>query len=523
LNAAELLAAGDALREAAFARLEEGAPVRGHAEEILARFDDVDGKLALAGFPKTSPWWRETIARWYGAMVRWLVDRVGRRGGKSSTLCRLAVVEALYGQHVIPPGDVGTVAIISTDRPEAMGRLRTIEAILDALGVAWKPCRGGIVGIELVERRVAFRVFTASIAGVSGFTAIFVLCDEVAKWADSDTGANPATEVLASVRPTMSTQRNARGVLSSSPMGMLDAHYDAFETGDTGLQVVAHAPTWIANPTITEEQTRIDEPDESTWLREYAAVPQAEIEEGLLTETLIDRATRAPIIDPLTQSVVRDVARQPGHYYVATIDAATRGNAWTLVVATRGPDRVRRIVLVREWRGTRSIPLVPTDVFIEIRELLKPYGLTWLTSDQWAGDALRDIAAQCKLSLALEPWTHNNKREAYEGLRSMLLDEELELPPEDAVKVDLLGIRKRLTRNGVTYELASQGARHSDYAPAIAMAAAKVRGVARIEAPPKSAEEKSEEYKRTFLEGLTREKQRVQRFGAPPITHRRSR
>ena len=514
MNAAELLAAGDALREAASSRVHVPAEPLPHAEEILARYADVDDRLVTAGFPRTSPWWRAQFERWYRAGARWLVARVGRRGGKSSSLSRLAVVEALYGQHVIPPGDMGTVAIVSTDRYEAMGRLRTIEAILDALGVAWKPCRGGIVGIELVDRRIAFRVYTASISGVSGFTAIFVLCDEVAKWADSDTGANPATEVLASVRPTMQTQPHARGVMSSSPMGMLDAHYDAFEAGETDLQVIAYAPTWEANPTITEAQTRRDEPDESTWLREYAAVPQAEVESGLLTETLIDRATRST---PL------DVPREPGHYYVATIDAATRGNAWTLIVATRGPDRVRRIVLAREWRGTRSAPLVPTDVFVEIRELLKPYGLTWLTSDQWAGDALRDIAAQCKLSLALEPWTQHNKREAYEGLRSMLLDEELELPPNDAVKIDLLGVRKKLTRNGVTYELATQGARHSDYAPAIAMAAMKVRGVARIEAPPMSVAERAESDKRAFLDGLAKDRKRAERFGAPPTTHRRFR
>lgn len=525
MKPADVLAQGDALLEATRARLAPVEPERSHAEEILARFDEVDRKLVALGWPPTSDWWRATIERWYRAGARQLVGRIGRRGGKSSTLSRLAVVEAIYGRHEVPPGDVGTVAIISTDRPEAMGRLRTIEAILDALGVAWKPCSRGIVGIEIVGKRVAFRVFTATIAGVSGFTGIFVLCDEVAKWADADTGANPATEVVSSVRPTMQTMPNARMVLSSSPMGMLDAHYDAFELGETDLQVTAYAPTWVANPTISEAQTRRDEPDESKWEREYAAIPQAEVEESLLSEMVVDRATRKATINEKGERVV-DVAREAGHFYVATIDAATRGNAWTLIVATRGPDRVRRIVLAREWRGTRSIPLVPSEVFVEIRELLKPYGLTWLFSDQWAGDALRDIARTCGLSLALEAWTSVSKREAYEGLRSMLLDEELELPPDNAVKVDLLGIRKKLTRNGVTYELSTQGARHSDYAPAIAMAALKVRGVATIEAPKKSDAEKAADAKRAFLLGLEKDRKRNERLGIPvrqptPMRNRR--
>lgn len=487
-------------------------PSRPHAEDILTRFDEMDARLVHAGFPPTSPWWRETFERWYRSGCRQLVARCGRRGGKSSSLSRLGVVEALYGQHNIPPGDVGTVAIISTRRDEAAKRLRTITAILDALGVAHRPLSGSALGVELVGRPIAFQVFAASIAGVSGFTAVFVLCDEVAKWLDSDTGANPATEVLASARPTMATQPNARIVLSSSPMGMLDAHYDAYEAGDDAFQLTAYAPTWEANPTLSEADTRLLERDESTWLREYAAVPQAEVESALLTEMLVDRATREG---------PADLPREPGHYYAATIDPATRGNAWTLAVATRGPDRVRRVVLCREWRGTASAPLVPTDVFVEIRELLKPYGLTWLTSDQYAGDALKDIARKAGLTLSLEPWTQSNKREAYEGLRSMLLDEELELPPDLSVKLDLLGIRKKLTRNGVTYELATQGARHSDYAPAIALAALKVRGIAKPPPPPpKTADEEQTERKRQFLASIRKDREFREQFGRVPVTHR---
>lgn len=511
MSPAELFAATEALKSAARARLETRRP---HAEEILARLVEVDARLVAQGFPPISDWWMSTFRSWYLAGPRQLVARVGRRGGKSSSLSRLGVVEGLYGHHDVPPGDLGTVAIVSTRRDEAAKRLRTITAILDALGEEYKPMPGGAVGVEIVGRRVAFQVFAASIAGVSGFTGIFVLADEVAKWLDSDTGANPATEVLASIRPTMATQPNARIVLISSPMGMLDAHYDAFEAGDSEFQVTAYAPTWEANPTLTEADTRALEPDEGTWLREYAAVPQAEVEQALLSELLIDRATRE---GPL------DLPRAPGHYYAATIDPATRGNAWTLAVATRGPDRVRRVVLCREWVGTRSVPLVPSEVFREIRELLKPYGLTWLTSDQFAGDALKDIARQAGLTLSLEPWTQVSKREGFEGLRSMLLDEELELPPDAAVKSDLLGIRKKLTRNGVTYELATQGSRHSDYAPAIAMAAAKVRGVARAEEPPKTAQEQHSEQKTRFLEDLSKQRRREERMGRAPPTHRRFR
>ena len=187
------------------------------ANPVLIRLDALDAALAARGFPRMSPWWRATLERFYATDRRQLVVRVGRRGGKSSTLSRIAVLEALYGDHRVPPGDVGVVAFVSVSRDEASQRLRTIRAILDALGVEYRPTDGGV---ELINRRISFKVFAASMSGVVGFTCIAAFADEVARWRDADTGANPAREVLSSLRPTMATQPNARIFLSSSPLAV---------------------------------------------------------------------------------------------------------------------------------------------------------------------------------------------------------------------------------------------------------------------------------------------------------------
>lgn len=482
-----------------------------HAEEILRRYDEVDAQLVAAGFPVTSPWWRATIQRWYESGKRQLVARVGRRGGKSSSLSRLAVVEALYGHHDVPPGDVGFVGIVSIDRNEAMGRLRTVEAILTALGVAFRPCRGGVQGIELLGRRTGFRVFTASIGGVSGFTAIFILGDEVAKWRDNDTGANPATQVLSSVRPTMRTQKNARMVLSSSPFGMMDAHYDAFELGETDGQITAFAETWIANPTVTEDECRADEPDETAFLREYAAIPQAEVESSLLTSLLVERATRPE---------AGDLPHIEGVRHIGTMDPGTRSNAWTFVIARQDHKGVRHVVLAREWQGSPSKPLDPALVLAEISILATRYEAGAVFTDQHSVDALRALARERGLGLIEAPWTVTSKREAYEGLRNLMLAGRVSLPPDPQVRVDLLGIVKRITRTGVTYELATVNGRHSDYAPAIALAVADARYASKEPEEEQTIAEKAHEAKVTFLKGLQKERQKAQRYGRPPATHR---
>ncbi len=365
---------------------------------------------------------------------------------------------------------MGVVAVVAQNKPEARQRLRTVAAILDALKVKHHPADGGI---ELDDRPIAFRTYAATIAGVSGFTGICVICDEVAKWRDADTGANPATQVLASIRPTMKTQPNARIFLSSSPVTQLDAHAKAFDEGDNGYQLVAHAPTWVANPTVSEESTHADEPDEGVWSREYAAIPEDGEVESLIPATAIDATIRVEPVRPWL----------PGCQDAAAIDPGTRRNAWTLAIA--GKRRIAgRIVIsvlrVHEWRGTKSAPLKPDVVFLEMAHILAPYHLHHVHTDHWSVDALAAVGrSERKVRVGVEdvPWPiylmpwHQTSQErylAYDTLRVLIERAVVELPPVAHVRSDLLSVRKVVTRNGMTVELReTPDGRHADFAPAV--------------------------------------------------------
>jgi len=166
--------------------------------EALERVDAA--WIGGAGGIGQSSWWREWSQGIEGAGVE--VVRVGRRGGKSTMLCRLAVAELLWTPARTPAGDVLHVAIVSVDRREAAERLRTIGAMLDALGVVDRRAQVGGLALGVTERKSsaeaielagdwgvrAVRVFTATVAGVSGMTCSLALCDEVAKWRDRETG-----------------------------------------------------------------------------------------------------------------------------------------------------------------------------------------------------------------------------------------------------------------------------------------------------------------------------------------------
>jgi hypothetical protein len=434
---------------------------------ILDHVDALEHALVGRGWPAMSPWWMATLRAFYASGRRQCVLRVGRRGGKSSTLSRVAVLEALYGEHVIPPGDVGVVAVVSVRREEANERLRTIRAILDVLQVQYRPIENGL---ELVGRPIAFRVYVASIAGVSGFTAICVIGDELAKWKDADSGSNPATEVLASLRPTLAGQANARIFLSSSPMGKQDAHARAVDEGDTGFQTVACAPTWIARPTLTEAMCRELEPDPDTFQREYGAVPFDGSTLSLFSEAQLLACTR--------QGPAR-LPREPGVEYFAAQDPANRGgNGWVLAIGcsreiVEGISAVQ-IVSVREWRARKGLALDSDAVLYEIAGELATYGITELWQDQWSYDALAAVAARHGIELRQEASTQTSKVQSFEALRRRVADRLIELPDEPMVRADLLGVRKWISKGGAfSIELERVGGRHSDAAPAIALVAAK--------------------------------------------------
>jgi hypothetical protein len=436
---------------------------------IVARLFALDDALAQHGFPRLSPWWRETFENFYESGRRQLVLRVGRRGGKSSSLVRAATCEALFGEHVITPGDVGIVGVVSVSRDEAAQRLRLVKAILDVLSVRYRPIEGGI---ELEQRPIAFKVYAATVAAVVGGTWICGICDEVARWKDADTGANPATMVLASLRPTMATQPNAKLFLSSSPLGTEDAHADAFKVGDTAWQEVAFAPTWLANPTITEAETHALERDDEVWRREYAAVPIQGSVLSIFSETLLSKATRKgpAVLEP-----------ESGRSYCAAMDPATRGNAWTLAIATEDSTEdgsgITRIVYVREWRGRKSAPLDPDVTLAEIASELRAYGLSEVWSDQFAGDFVVSIAEKHDLTVQIEPATAASKVAMYEGMRQRFADGAIELPADDQLRSDLLGVNKLVQRNGLSIELTkTPDGRHCDLASAAALAVTKCAG-----------------------------------------------
>jgi hypothetical protein len=192
----------------------------------------------------------------------------------------------------------------------------------------------------------------------------------------------------------------------------------------------------------------------------------ADPESSMFSSALIEGATRA---EPA------ELEPNPLWSYSAAMDPATRGNSWTLVIATctgtEGLIRKYSIALAVQWTGSKLSPLSPEAVLGEIAAVCRRYGLEVVWTDQWAADALRDLANRVGLAVMEERVTEQRKLEMYEALKLRLESGELELPPVPQVREDLLKVRKRITQTGASIVLPrTSDGRHADYAPALALA-----------------------------------------------------
>lgn len=428
--------------------------------DFFTRYSQLDQRLIQAGFPPTSPWWCETIKEFYASSKRQLVLRVGRRGGKSSTLCRVAVAEALWGQFEIPPGDIGVVAIISVNKNQASERIRTVEAILKAIKVPYK--RTGDC-IELQHRPIKLEVFAASVMASAGFTAICVICDEMALWRNEATGANPAEQILAFLRPTMMTQRNAHMFLSSSPFSTLDAHHKEFVTGDTARSMVRYAPTWVANPTISEEETHAEEPDPIEWARQFQAIPMSAGSLAFFDPQAIENAIDATLILPL--------GPRPGDTVTVGADFGFRSDSSALAVAHRVGD-LYRVAELLELRPGVNEPLKPSLVVKTFAGVMKTHGAEYLMADGHYRQSISEHLEAEDLHYTNAPEGAKGNQEVYVRFRRLLLDGQVKLPKHERLISQLKQVVSMPTAGGgISIKQPRQsGGGHGDLVSALTLA-----------------------------------------------------
>jgi hypothetical protein len=427
------------------------------------------------------------------ARFRRIVLIAGVRGGKSLLSCCAAITQALTADLTkLKKHELPRLAIVAPTVDAARATFVQLVGIMQSSKVLrafvdGEPTADTIVIKRPDGRRVEIVVVAAHRGGltVRNRWLVGIVLEEVASFGSDSTGAVVNAEDILKAAETRLLP-GCQAWLISSPFGPVGLLWSLYQRhfGKPSSTLVVHAPTRALNPSFP--QSRVDEiarEDPDTAAREYGA-EWVDADSAFLAATSVDAAIRA---EPLVR---------PGRAASAGMDPATRGNAWTLAVgwsvreALRSTDadneetHASRVTIagVWQWKGSKVSPLSPRETFREIAATLAAYGVTRIYTDGWAIDALADHAN----AVGLELVQHTGDRDApYTGLRTMLANGLIELPPEPIMRQDLLAIRQRASANGVKIHLPkTSDGRHCDFAPAVALAAHYAEAATRYDTGP---------------------------------------
>ena len=360
----------------------------------------------------------------------WLA--IGRRGGKSQIAALLAVFEAAFRDYSdrLAPGEVATVMVIAQDRKQARNVMRYITGLLHSNPMLERLIlREQQESIELLNRTV-IEVQTASFRAVRGYTVTCVIADEIAFWR-SDESANPDTEILSALRPAMATL-GGKLIALSSPYAKRGALWDTYRRhyGKPGNILVAQAPTRTMNPLISERVIdKAMDLDPEAARAEYMAQFRSDLEQFLVRE-VVDAAIRtAPLELPFDKA----------HRYFAFVDPAGGGqDEFTLAIGHKeGDDTV--VDVLRARRG------VPAEITAGYAALLKSYGIRRATGDKYAGSWPGDEFKKHDIKYTT---SEKPKSGLYLDLLPALNSGRVELPPDDRLVNQLIGLERRTARGG---------------------------------------------------------------------------
>lgn len=374
----------------------------------------------------------------------------GRRSGKSRFAGVAAARAAGLMRYPLAPGERAVVGLAAADRAQARILLGYAAAPFETgtlRGLVRRPSPLARLA-DLVTRRTRWgfdlttgtsvEVRTASYGSIRGRSYALVVADEVAFWS-ADDGSNPASEVLAAVRPGLVTL-DGQLLVISSPYAKAGPLWDAVERyygRDDDRVLVWRAPTRTMNPTIP--QAVVDDA-----LRRDEAAARAEWE----AEFREDQQSYVGL-DTLRRVVVPGQTRWPRHAtlaHVAIFDGATGtgSDSSALAIAHRDTIEGRPVAVLDALLEVRP-PFSPRGAVEQAARLAHEYGCTEVYGDAfaagWVEEAFRSAGLRYR-PLATP------KAEVYVMFLQLITSEAVRLLDAPRLVAQLTGLVRRARPGG---------------------------------------------------------------------------
>jgi hypothetical protein len=282
---------------------------------------------------------------------------------------------------------------------------------------------------------VSIEIHSASWRSNRGYTVAAVLADEIAYWRFEDTSANPDREILNALRPAMATIPNAMLLCASSPYATDGAMFTAYRRHyrkDNSPVLFWKAPTRLMNPGVP--QRLIDE----AYADDHAA---ADAEYGANFRQGMANFISRDVVDAAVIEGRYEMPPTPGITYLARIDPSGGGqDSMTLAIGHAIGDRYI-LDLLREAK-----PPFSTDAVVaEFAHVIKSYGLTSATADNYALQWPRERFAEHGIDVGTEPLP---KSKIYLTLLPLLNSRRVELLDNPTLIRQLCNLQRHTVHGG---------------------------------------------------------------------------
>ncbi len=369
------------------------------------------------------------------AREAWVI--AGRRGGKSRVAALVATYLAAFRDHsgILAPGERGVVMCLAADRRQARTIFRYAEGLIDDTPMLEAMVVGRTRETIEFSNNVDLEIHTSSFRSIRGYSVVAAILDEVSFWR-SDESANPDTEILRALRPSLATT-NGLLLAITTPYARRGEAWRAFKEhhGAEGDPVLVwNASTRDMNATI--DQAVIDqayEEDPASAGAEYGGQFRVDVE-SFVTREAVD----AVVVDGR-----RELGVLPqGTTYFGFVDPSGGSqDSFTLAIAHRNREGMLVLDALRERRP----PFSPDQVTREFCELLKLYRVHAVHGDRYAGMWPREKFAEYGVHYIVSSRT---KSEIYGAILPALNSGRLELLDDRVLVAQLMGLERKTSRAG---------------------------------------------------------------------------
>ncbi len=400
-----------------------------------------------------------TIEQTTPAREVWLA--VGRRGGKDWFTAALLVYLACFREYRFKVGELGRVMLLAVDADQADVLFEYVSSLIDSIPecagmVAKRSVKYGMRRLTL-NNRIEILIKPADRRRVRGRTILAAVCDEIAHWWSDERHANPDTEVLKALRPSMLGVPGAILVCISSPYRRQGTMFEADKKywGKNGDRILfIRAATWEARPVESEEH-RILFPtfeaglaeekanDPSAFASEYGAEYRTELEDYLSLE-----AVEACVVQG------RDVLPYDGRTHRMFVDLAGGGggqDSAAACITKTLPDNKGAAVA---WLFEKKPPYDSEALVDFLVEEAREFGIGLITGDNFSGGVYASMFQKRGISYVVE------KRTAtvlYRQFAPVVTGKKVELPdPRKSLTVErglnqLVSLTKREGGEKITH------------------------------------------------------------------------